>query len=334
MAKTDKKNSTEPDKIFRLVETINKKHGEGAALTGDTIIETERMSTGSLLLDDAVGGGWGKGRIHEIFGPESSGKTTLCIETMVVAQKSGDIVAFIDAEHAFDKDYAEALGLDVDKLIISQPDNGEQALDIAVSLVSSGEIALLVIDSVAALTPKAELEGEMGDSQMGLHARLMSKGLRALVGKTSLSNTVVIFTNQLRSKIGIMFGNPEVTTGGNALKFYASIRIDMRASKGDESDGVRTSNKVTCKVSKNKLAPPLKKCEIYIDYGKGINKAREILTVAEYVGLIVKSGSWYSYGDIRLAQGEVNTTKMLEDNPELLAEINQKIRSDRFPHEG
>jgi recombination protein RecA len=278
-------------------------------------------------LDNALGiGGYPKGRVVEIYGPESSGKTTLAIHAIAEAQKTGGIAAFIDAEHAFDSSYAGALGVDIDNLLMSQPDNGEQALEIADHLIRSGAIDIIVIDSVAALTPKAEIEGDMGDSRMGLQARLMSQALRKLTASISKTNTCVIFINQLREKIGVMFGNPETTTGGNALKFYASVRLDVRKigqlKEGEESTG----NKTRVKIVKNKIAPPFKKAEFDIMYGEGISKIGEIIDMGSEMEIIKKSGSWYSYGETKLGQGRDAVKAVLIDNIELTAELEAKIR--------
>ena len=287
------------------------------------------IPSGSIALDCALGiGGYPKGRVIEIYGPESSGKTTLAIHAIAEAQKTGGIAAIIDAEHAFDRTYAKKLGVNVDTLLISQPDNGEQALEIADSLIRSGAIDIIVIDSVAALTPKAEIEGEMGDSKMGLQARLMSQALRKLTGNISKTNTCCIFINQLREKIGVMFGNPETTTGGNALKFYASVRVDVRRTTqikdGDEALGNRTKVKIV----KNKMAPPFKKAEFDIVYGEGISKVGEIIDLGVELDVIKKSGSWFSYGDSKLAQGREAVKQMLTDNIELCEEIEAKVREN------
>jgi recombination protein RecA len=317
------------DPLLDVIANMDKRFGKGAVIVGDTVIQTERQKTGSLGMDIITGGGWGKGRMVEIFAPESSGKTTLCIHTMIQAQKDNpeQKVAFIDAEHAFDRNYAENLGLDMSQVIISQPDSGEQALEIAEALIASGKISVCVIDSVAALTPKAEIEGEMGDSKMGLHARLMSQACRKLTGVVSKTNTVLLWTNQIRMKIGVMFGSPETVPGGEALKFYASIRVDMRKSKGDDdSDGNRINSKVKAKTIKNKLAAPFQVTEFDIVFGEGIDRASEVLAIGENIGIIKKGGSWFSYGDTRLGQGAANVKELLRDNPELSDEIEYKIR--------
>ena len=312
------------------MDKIDKAYGKGAIMRmGDRQVEkVPVISTGSLGLDMALGvGGYPRGRIVEIFGPESSGKTTLAIHAIAEAQKGGGIAAFIDAEHAFDPAYAEKLGVDMNSLYMSQPDNGEQALEIAEQLIRSSAIDIIVIDSVAALTPKAEIEGEMGDAKMGLHARLMSQALRKLTAALSKTNTTCIFINQLREKIGIMFGNPETTTGGNALKFYASIRIDVRKvspiKTGDEVLGSLTRAKVV----KNKVAPPFRKTEFEIRFGEGISKVGEILDLATNLDIIKKSGSWFSYGGTKLAQGREGALRILKDNPELQDEIEAKLRA-------
>ena len=309
---------------------IEKKFGKGAIMRlGDDSVDLEIgcIPTGSLALDAALGiGGVPRGRIIEIYGPESSGKTTLAIHAIAQAQKQGGIAAMVDAEHAFDRSYAKALGVNLETLLISQPDNGEQALEIADNLIRSGAIDIVVIDSVAALTPKAEIEGEMGDNKVGLQARLMSQALRKLTANISKTNTCCIFINQLREKIGIMFGNPETTTGGNALKFYASVRIDVRRTTqlkdGDEALGNRTRVKVV----KNKMAPPFKKAEFDIVFGEGISHVGEIVDLGVDYGIITKSGSWFSYGDQKLAQGREATKQLLRDNTELCDEIEAKIR--------
>ncbi|WP_430410798.1 recombinase RecA [Kordia sp.] len=312
------------------LDKLDKTYGKGAVMKlGDSVVqEVDTISSGSLGLDIALGvGGYPRGRVIEIYGPESSGKTTLTLHAMAEAQKKGGIAAFIDAEHAFDRFYAENLGVDIDNLIISQPDHGEQALEIADNLIRSGAIDIVVIDSVAALTPKSEIEGEMGDSKMGLHARLMSQALRKLTASISKTQCTVIFINQLREKIGVMFGNPETTTGGNALKFYASVRLDIRRStqiKG--ADGDVKGNKTRVKVVKNKVAPPFKMVEFDIMYGEGVSKVGEILDIGVNYEIIKKSGSWFSYGDSKLGQGRDAVKTLLQDNPELLEELEVKIK--------
>jgi recombination protein RecA len=312
------------------LDKLDKTYGKGTVMKmGDAAVqEVEVIPTGSLGLDIALGvGGYPRGRVVEIYGPESSGKTTLTLHAMAEAQKKGGIAAFIDAEHAFDRYYAEKLGVDIENLIISQPDNGEQALEITDNLIRSGAIDIIVIDSVAALTPKSEIEGEMGDSKMGLHARLMSQALRKLTGSISKTNCTVIFINQLREKIGVMFGNPETTTGGNALKFYASVRLDIRRSTQiKDSNSEAKGNKTRVKVVKNKVAPPFKTAEFDIMYGTGISKVGEIIDLGVDFEIIKKSGSWFSYDDTKLGQGRDAVKTLLEDNPELMEELEQKIK--------
>lgn len=312
------------------LDKLDKTYGKGAVMKmGDSAVEeVEVIPTGSLGLDLALGvGGYPKGRVIEIYGPESSGKTTLTLHAIAEAQKKGGIAAFIDAEHAFDRYYAEKLGVDIENLIISQPDNGEQALEITDNLIRSGAIDIIIIDSVAALTPKSEIEGEMGDSKMGLHARLMSQALRKLTGSISKTKCTVIFINQLREKIGVMFGNPETTTGGNALKFYASIRLDIRRStqiKDNNSSAV--GNKTRVKIVKNKVAPPFKTAEFDIMYGEGVSKMGEIIDLGVDYEIIKKSGSWFSYDDTKLGQGRDSVKALLTDNPELMEELEGKIK--------
>ncbi len=310
------------------LDRLDKSYGKGSVMRmGDEPVEKlEVIKTGSITLDRALGtGGLPKGRVVEIYGPESSGKTTLAIHAVAEAQKNGGIAAIIDAEHAFDQFYAKNLGVDIDNLLISQPDNGEQALEIADNLIRSGAIDILVIDSVAALTPKAEIEGEMGDNQMGLQARLMSKALRKLTGSISKANTCCIFINQLREKIGVMFGNPETTTGGNALKFYSSVRIDIRRSSAIKNADKIIGNRTRVKVVKNKVAPPFQQAEFDIMYGEGISKTGEIIDLGVEMNIINKSGSWYSYGDTKLGQGRDAVKEILLDNPELSEELENKI---------
>ena len=311
------------------LDKLDKTYGKGSVMRlGDQTVEKiESISSGSIGLDIALGiGGYPKGRVIEIYGPESSGKTTLTLHAIAECQKAGGIAAFIDAEHAFDRFYAEKLGVDLGELVISQPDNGEQALEIADNLIRSGAVDALVIDSVAALTPKSEIEGEMGDSKMGLHARLMSQALRKLTSSISKTNCTVFFINQLREKIGVMFGNPETTTGGNALKFYASVRIDIRKSTQlKDTEGGVLGNKTRVKIVKNKVAPPFKTAEFDIMYGEGISKTGEILDLGVDLDIIEKSGSWFSYGGSKLGQGRDSVKSILKDNPELSEELEQKI---------
>lgn len=312
------------------LDKLDKTYGKGTVMKmGDKAVEeVEVISSGSLGLDLALGvNGYPKGRVIEIYGPESSGKTTLTLHAIAEAQKAGGIAAFIDAEHAFDRNYAEKLGVDIENLIISQPDNGEQALEIAENLIRSGAIDIVVIDSVAALTPKSEIEGEMGDSKMGLHARLMSQALRKLTGTISKTNCTVFFINQLREKIGVMFGNPETTTGGNALKFYASIRLDIRRSSQIKDGDNVIGNRTKVKVVKNKVAPPFKTAEFDIMYGEGVSKTGEILDLAVEFEIIKKAGSWFSYGETKLGQGRDAVKALIKDNPELADELELKIKA-------
>ncbi len=310
------------------IDKLEKSYGKGVVMRMDdeNIVKVDTISTGSLGLDIALGvGGFPKGRVIEIYGPESSGKTTLAMHCIAEAQKLGGICAFVDAEHAFDKFYAEKVGIDTNELLISQPDDGEQALEIADNLIRSGAIDVIVIDSVAALVPRAELEGDMGDSKMGLHARLMSQALRKLTGTINKTGCICIFINQLREKIGVMFGNPETTTGGNALKFYASVRLDIRRT-GSIKDGVDiVGNRVKVKVAKNKVAPPFRVVEFDIMYGQGISKAGEVVDLGVENNVIQKSGSWFSYGETKLGQGRDSVKQLLIDNPEMMEEIEQKI---------
>ena len=312
------------------MDRMDKAYGKGTVMKmGDApVIEVESIPTGSLTLDIALGvGGYPMGRVVEIYGPESSGKTTLTLHAIAECQRKGGIAAFIDAEHAFDRTYAESLGINTDDLIVSQPDNGEQALEIADNLVRSGAIDILIIDSVAALTPKAEIEGEMGDARVGLHARLMSQALRKLTGTISKTNCCVIFINQLREKIGVMFGNPETTTGGNALKFYSSVRLDIRRST-QIKDGDRVmGNRTRVKVVKNKVAPPFRLAEFDIMYGQGISKAGELIDLGVEHDILTKSGSWFSYGETRLGQGRDTVKQLFIDNPELAEEVEGKIKA-------
>lgn len=321
-------NSEKMKALQAAMQKIEKSFGHGSIMkmADDNIEQVEVIPTGSIGLNAALGvGGYPKGRIIEIYGPESSGKTTLAIHAIAEAQKQGGIAAFIDAEHAFDRFYAQKLGVDMNNLWISQPDNGEQALEIADQLIRSSAVDIIVVDSVAALTPKAEIEGDMGENKVGLHARLMSQALRKLTSNISKTNTTCIFINQLREKIGIMFGNPETTTGGNALKFYASVRLDIRRvtsiKDGDEVKG----NQVRVKVIKNKVAPPFRKAEFDIMFGSGISKSGEIIDLGVQLGIVKKSGSWFSYGDQKLAQGRDASKRLMEDNPELAEEIEAKI---------
>ena len=325
--------SDKADKLKALkltLDKLDKTYGKGTVMKmGDSPDENvEAISSGSLGLDIALGvGGYPKGRVIEIYGPESSGKTTLTLHAIAECQKKGGIAAFIDAEHAFDRFYAENLGVDIENLIISQPDHGEQALEIADNLIRSGAIDMVIIDSVAALTPKSEIEGEMGDSKMGLHARLMSQALRKLTSSISKTNCTVIFINQLTEKIGIMFGNPETATGGNALKFYASIRLDIRRSTQiKSSDGVVMGNKTRVKIVKNKVAPPFKLAEFDIMYGEGISKVGEIIDLAVEAEIINKSGSWFSYDGTKLGQGRDAVKSLLKDNPDLMETLETKLK--------
>ena len=340
MAKTDKTpettgNNSEKLKALKLtMDKLEKDYGKGSVMMlGDKAEATQEViSTGSLGLDVALGiGGLPRGRVVEIYGPESSGKTTLATHVIAEAQKKGGMCAFIDAEHAFDSAYAKKLGVDVDNLLISQPDYGEQALEIADRLILSGALDVVVIDSVAALVPKSELEGEMGDSKMGLHARLMSQALRKLTATISKTNTICIFINQLREKIGVMFGNPETTTGGNALKFYSSIRIDIRRIGQLKDKEELIGNRVKVKIVKNKVAPPFRQAEFDIIYGEGISKIGEIVDLGAESNVIQKSGSWYSYEGTKLGQGRDGVKELLRDNPELAAEIEKKIKDKLNP---
>ena len=325
------KENKEKTKALNLtIEKLEKTYGQGTVmkLSDESIINVPSIPTGSIGLDIALGiGGIPKGRVIEIYGPESSGKTTLSMHCIAEAQKKGGIAAFIDAEHAFDKSYAEKLGIDTENLLISQPDNGEQALEIAEHLIRSGAIDIIVIDSVAALVPKGELEGEMGDSKMGLQARLMSQAMRKLTGAIHKSGGACVFINQLRQKIGVMFGNPETTTGGNALKFYSSVRIDIRriGQIKDNPDSVM-GNRTKVKVVKNKVAPPFKVVEFDIMYGKGISKSGEIIDLGVEMNIIQKAGSWFSYNENKLAQGRDSAKQIIEDNPELMKELESKIK--------
>jgi len=329
-ANKEKEINKEKLKALQLtIEKLEKSYGKGTIMKmGDKAVdEVEVISTGSLSLDVALGiGGFPKGRVIEIYGPESSGKTTLAIHAIAEAQKAGGMAAFIDAEHAFDRSYAQKLGVDIENLLISQPDNGEQALEITENLIRSGAIDIIVIDSVAALTPKSEIEGEMGDSKMGLQARLMSQALRKLTGTINKTNSCCIFINQLREKIGVMFGNPETTTGGNALKFYASVRLDIRRVGQIKDGDVVMGNRARVKVIKNKVAPPFRIAEFDIMYGEGISKIGEIIDLGVDHNVIKKSGSWFSYGETKLGQGRDAVKQLLADNPELAEELEGKIR--------
>ena len=329
------KTQANPDKLKVLnavMEKIEKDFGKGSIMrmSSAEVADVQVIPTGSITLDMALGvGGYPKGRVIEIYGPESSGKTTLAIHAIAEAQKAGGIAAFIDAEHAFDSSYAQQLGVDVDNLLISQPDNGEQALEIADSLIRSSAIDIIVIDSVAALTPKAEIEGEMGDSKMGLQARLMSQALRKLTSSISKTKTVCIFINQLREKVGIVYGNPEVTTGGRALKYYSSVRIDVRRIEGlKDSTGAFIGNRTRAKIVKNKVAPPFREAEFDIMFGEGISKIGEILDLGVKLGVVQKSGAWFNYGDIRLGQGRDNAKQFLRDNPEIANDIEGQVRAN------
>ena len=332
--KVKEKMSTEKESKLKALQLtldkLDKTYGKGTVMKmGDKAIEeVETISSGSLGIDLALGvGGYPRGRIIEIYGPESSGKTTLTLHAIAEAQKAGGIAAFIDAEHAFDRNYAEKLGVDIENLIISQPDNGEQALEIAENLIRSGAIDIVVIDSVAALTPKSEIEGEMGDSKMGLHARLMSQALRKLTGTISKTHCTVFFINQLREKIGVMFGNPESTTGGNALKFFVLVRLDIRRSTQIKDGDNVLGNRTKVKVVKNKVAPPFKVAEFDIMYGEGISKTGEILDLAVEFEIIKKAGSWFSYGETKLGQGRDAVKSLIKDNPELADELEEKIKA-------
>ena len=330
MSKDQKENNQERLKALQLtIDKIEKSYGKGAIMKlGDAPVEEmASISTGSIGLDLALGiNGLPKGRVVEIYGPESSGKTTLALHAIAQAQKQGGIAAFVDAEHAFDRFYAQKLGINIDELLVSQPDNGEQALEITENLIRSGAIDIIVIDSVAALTPRSEIEGKMGDSKVGLQARLMSQALRKLTSTISKTGCCCIFINQLREKIGVMFGNPETTTGGNALKFYASIRLDIRRVSQIKENGNIVGNHVRVKVVKNKVAPPFRQAEFDIIYGEGISRLGEIVDMGVEQNIIKKSGSWFSYGDTKLGQGREAVKKLLNDNPELADELEAKIR--------
>lgn len=325
----DKEKEAKLKALKLTLDKLDKTYGKGTVMkmSDQSVVDVDAIPSGSLGLDLALGvGGYPRGRVVEIYGPESSGKTTLTLHAIAEAQKAGGIAAFIDAEHAFDRTYAQNLGVDIDNLIISQPDNGEQALEIADNLIRSGAIDIVVIDSVAALTPKSEIEGEMGDSKMGLHARLMSQALRKLTASISKTKCTVMFINQLREKIGVMFGNPETTTGGNALKFYASVRLDIRRSTQiKDSNSEVLGNKTRVKVVKNKVAPPFKMAEFDIMYGKGISKVGEIIDIGVDYEIIKKAGSWFSYEDTKLGQGRDAVKTLLLDNPDLMDELSEKI---------
>jgi recombination protein RecA len=331
MSKDQKENNQEKLKALQLtMDKIEKSYGKGAIMKlGDSVVEDlPSISTGSIGLDAALGiNGLPKGRVVEIYGPESSGKTTLALHAIAESQKQGGIAAFIDAEHAFDRFYAQKLGVNIDELLISQPDNGEQALEITENLIRSGAIDVIVIDSVAALTPRSEIEGEMGDSKVGLHARLMSQALRKLTSTISKTGSCCIFINQLREKIGVMFGNPETTTGGNALKFYASVRLDIRRISQIKDNENAIGNRVRVKVVKNKVAPPFRMAEFDIIFGEGISKIGEIIDLGVEFNIIKKSGSWFSYGDTKLGQGRDSVKKLLMDNPELADELEKLVRA-------
>ena len=326
---SDKEKTAKLKALELTLGKLEKSYGKGIVMKlGDKVVEEiDSIPTGSIGLDMILGvGGYPRGRVVEVYGPESSGKTTLTIHAIAEVQKQGGIAAFIDAEHAFDATYATNLGVDTDNLLISQPDNGEQALEIADHLISSGAVDLVVIDSVAALTPRSEIEGEMGDSKMGLHARLMSQALRKLTATISKTGCTLMFINQLRMKIGVMFGNPETTTGGNALKFYASLRLDIRRIGAIKNGDDIIGNRTRVKVVKNKVAPPFKKVEFDIMFGQGISRSGEVLDMAVETNVIEKSGSWFSYGDTKLGQGRDAVKQMITDNPELMIEIEQKIQ--------
>lgn len=330
---SDKEKAAKLKALELTLDKLEKSYGKGVVMKlGDKVVEDiDSIPTGSVGLDTVLGvGGYPRGRVVEIYGPESSGKTTLSIHAIAEVQKQGGIAAFIDAEHAFDSSYAANLGVNIDDLLISQPDNGEQALEIADHLISSGAVDLVIIDSVAALTPKSEIEGEMGDSKMGLHARLMSQALRKLTATINKTGCTLMFINQLRMKIGVMFGNPETTTGGNALKFYSSVRLDIRRIGAIKNGEDIIGNRTRVKVVKNKVAPPFKKVEFDIMFGKGISRSGEVLDMAVDTDIIKKSGSWFSYQDAKLGQGRDAVKNMLEDNPELMVELEEKIKESNL----
>ncbi len=324
-------NLNDKDPVFDIIDAITKKHGVGSVIVGNQNIPVAKISSGSIAFDKALGGGYGEGRIVELYGPESAGKTLLAITGAIQAQKKypNKYIAIIDAEHALDTTFAEKLGLNLDMTIINQPDNGEVGFDILESLIKSGRVSYAIVDSVAAMTPKAEIEADMDQNQMGLQARMMSKGLRKVTGAVSNTGTVVVFINQLREKLGIVWGTNETTPGGNALKFFASQRVDVRKSVGKDKgeDGAATSTIIKCKVVKNKLAPPFKTCEMENVFGVGIDKTSEIFSIAENIGIIKRSGSWFSYGETKLGQGAESVKSLLRDNPELVEELQTKIES-------
>ncbi len=330
MTKTVEKGVSKEDMAVALaVADLDKLCGVGSVMDGNTVLDIEKCSSGSLGLDIALGGGYGFGRIVEIYGPESAGKSTLTLHAIVEAQKKHPEkwCAIVDSENAYDPEYAKGLGINMERVKISQPDNGEQALDIVDRLVKSGAFSIIVVDSVAALTPKAEIDGDMGDNQMGLQARMMGKGLRKITGNVNKAQTILLFINQLRMKIGVMFGSPETTPAGNALKFYASQRLDIRKSQGEkDADGNDINNRTKVKVVKNKIAPPFRKCEFNIGYGTGIDRAREVLDIGTEIGIIQKGGAWYSFEETKLGQGAQKSADMLRDNPDLMEPLEAAIR--------
>jgi recombination protein RecA len=325
-----KETEVKKDPFLAALEEVNKKYGAGSVLSGNDVVATDRMSTGSLWLDVITGGGWGVGRMVELVGPESVGKSSVCIQSAVAAQKQfpDRKVVIIDTEHALDRKYCMALGLDMNNVFVSQPDSGEEALEILEKLISTGKVSLAIVDSIAALVPKKEIDGEMGDSQMGAQGKLMSQACRKLVGLTNVNKSTILWTNQIRNKIGVMFGSPETSPGGLAMKYYASIRVDMRKAMGDKIGDEVQNIKVTCKTIKNKLAPPFKKCEFTIGFGKGIDKIGEVFSIAVATGLIKRGGSWFSYGDTKLGQGEVAAKELLKDNPDLVEILEKIIREN------